>query len=99
MFTIDCVEMGRYVVIVKYANDNSIESGDDWHLFFPLARIAAHAILDVVVDDEVQLPVREAVVPRQHTIDLVKTAADSGRVDHQPDQACSQQRFARFLNS
>ncbi len=32
----------------------------------------AQAVLDVVVDDEVQFLIREAVVPRQHPVDLVQ---------------------------
>jgi len=71
MFTIDCVEMGRYMIIVKHTNDNPIESGDDRHLFFLLTRLPSHAVLDVVVDEEVQLLVRETIVLRQHAVDFV----------------------------
>ena len=39
-------------------------------ILLPIVR-AAHAVLDIVVDDEVQFLVREAVVFRQHAVDFV----------------------------
>ena len=43
---------------------------DDARLLLPLVR--PQAVLDVVVDDEVQFLVREAVVLRQHTVYFVE---------------------------
>ena len=34
--------------------------------------VAAEAVFDVVVQDEVQLLLRETVVPRQHPVDFVE---------------------------
>src|SRR3989442_11885919 len=58
------MKMRWHVVIIEHADKNPLELGNDRHLFV-LARVAAHAVLDVVVDDEVQLLVREAAMLHQ----------------------------------
>ena len=43
-------------------------------LFLSGFGVAAEAVFNVVVDDEIQLLRREPVVPRQHPVDLVEDA-------------------------
>ena len=41
-----------------------------------VAAVRANAVLDVVVDDEIQFLVREAVVLRQNRVDLINDGLD-----------------------
>ena len=49
---------------------HTVLAGSLWHILF-IDQLVAHAVLDVVVDDEVQLLVREAVVLRQDFVYFV----------------------------
>src|SRR5438477_11149014 len=44
-------------------------------------RLLPHTVLDIVVEDKVQLLIREAILPRQHAIDLVKNGLGSGAIE------------------
>ena len=50
-------------------------------IVFPLFRFLAHPVLDVVVDDEVQLFVRKAVVVAPGSIDVVNNGLRKPRIE------------------
>ena len=55
----------------RFVQDRSPPDGRANSLFVAF-RVSPHPVLDVVVDDEVQLLVREPVVRRQHPVDFVE---------------------------
>jgi len=67
-----CFRRSRWRTLVTEASDYRESSTAQVRSFLFAFCLSAHPVFDVVVDDEVQLLIREPVVYRQHPVDFVE---------------------------